>query len=68
VTPPQLALAWVLAEPRISCPILGARSLDQLNDTLGGLEIELTPAEREAIPAMPSGRWVGTDPVYGLGD
>jgi aryl-alcohol dehydrogenase-like predicted oxidoreductase len=64
VTPAQLALAWVLAEPRVTCPIIGARNLDQLNDTIGGLQIALTPGERAAIPSMPSGRWVGRDPVY----
>ncbi len=63
-TPAQLALAWVLGEPRVTCPIVGARNLEQLNDTLGGLEIKLTPEERAAIPAVPPGRWVGVDPVY----
>ena len=64
VTPAQLALAWILAEPRVTCPIVGARNLEQLNDTLGGLEISLTAEERAAIPSMPRGRWVGKDPVY----
>jgi len=65
VTPAQLALAWVLAEPRVTCPILGARNLEQLNETIEGLKITLTPEERAAILAVPSGRWVGVDPVYG---
>ncbi len=64
VTPAQLALAWVLAEPRITAPIIGARTLDQLNDTLGRLDVSLTPAERNAIPSVLPGRWVGKDPVY----
>lgn len=64
VTPAQLALAWVLGDPRVSCPIVGARNVEQLDDTLGGLEIALTPEERAEIPAVPSGRWVGEDPVY----
>jgi aryl-alcohol dehydrogenase-like predicted oxidoreductase len=64
VTPAQLALAWVLAEPRVTCPIVGARNLEQLNETLGGLAIALTPEERAALPAVPCGRWVGKDPVY----
>jgi aryl-alcohol dehydrogenase-like predicted oxidoreductase len=64
VTPAQLALAWVLAEPRVTCPIIGARNLEQLNDTVQGLGIALTPEEREAIPAVAPGRWVGVDPVY----
>ena len=64
VTVPQLALAWVLGEPRVSCPIVGARNLEQLNDTLGGLDIRLTEEERGAIPSVLSGRWVGMDQVY----
>jgi aryl-alcohol dehydrogenase-like predicted oxidoreductase len=64
VTPAQLALAWVLGEPRVTCPIVGARNLEQLNDTLGGLAIGLTADERATIPAVLPGRWVGLDQVY----
>lgn len=64
ITPAQLALAWVLGEPRVTCPIVGARSLEQLDDTLGGLDVVLTPEERAAVPAVEPGRWVGQDPVY----
>jgi aryl-alcohol dehydrogenase-like predicted oxidoreductase len=65
VTPAQLALAWVLAEPRVSTPILGARSLEQLRDSLKGAEMNLAPEERAAVPAVPVAHWVGEDPVYG---
>jgi aryl-alcohol dehydrogenase-like predicted oxidoreductase len=65
LTAAQLALAWVLAEPRVSTPILGARSLEQFADSLKGLEVRLTPEERAAIPAVPPAHWVGEDPVYG---
>ena len=64
VTPAQLALAWVLAEPRITAPILGARNLEQIKDSLQGVDIELSPEQRLAIPAIPQGQWVGRDPVY----
>jgi aryl-alcohol dehydrogenase-like predicted oxidoreductase len=64
VTPAQLALAWVMAEDRIACPILGARNLDQLKDSLQGTQIELTEDERKAVPAMRPGYWVGKDQVY----
>lgn len=64
VSPAQLALAWVLADPRVTCPIMGARNLDQLNDTIQGLDIRLTPEERDEIPAVPPGHYVGEDPVY----
>ncbi len=63
VTPAQLALAWVLAEPRV-IPILGARSVEQITDSLEGVNLRLTHEERTAVPAMPPGRWVGEDPVY----
>ena len=64
VTPAQLALAWTMADSRITCPIIGARTLDQLNDTLGRPDFALTPDARAAIPAVLPGRWVGQDPVY----
>jgi len=64
VSPAQLALAWVLADPRVTCPIMGARNLEQLNDTIQGLDIRLTPEERDEIPAVPPGHYVGEDPVY----
>jgi len=65
VTPAQLALAWVVAEPRVSCPILGARSREQIADSLKGVEIGLSAEERAVIPAVPTAHWVGEDPVYG---
>ena len=64
VSPAALALAWVLAEKRISCPILGARNLDQIKDSLGCAEMALTPGERADLPAVAPCRWVGEDPVY----
>lgn len=65
VTPAQLAVAWVLADPRITCPIVGARNLEQFNDTVQGVNLRLTPEERALIPAVAPGSWVGQDPVYG---
>jgi aryl-alcohol dehydrogenase-like predicted oxidoreductase len=67
VTPAQLALAWVLGEPRVTCPIVGARNVAQLDDTLGGLALHLTADERDAVPSVLPGRWVGKDPVYDRG-
>jgi aryl-alcohol dehydrogenase-like predicted oxidoreductase len=63
-TPAQLALAWALGEPRLTCPIVGARTVAQLTDTLGGLAMRLSAEERAAVPAIEPGRWVGLDPVY----
>ena len=64
VTPAQLALAWVMADRRVTAPILGARNLEQLQESLKGATLELTQEQRAKIPAVASGRWIGSDPVY----
>lgn len=40
-TPAQVALAWTLHNPSVTAPIMGARTIDQLQDNLGSLEVEL---------------------------
>ncbi len=49
VTLSQFALAWLLAQPGVTAPIVGPRTLAQLQDNLGALEFSLTEAERAAI-------------------
>jgi aryl-alcohol dehydrogenase-like predicted oxidoreductase len=39
----QVALAWQLANPVITAPIIGPRDLDQLKDNLGAVEFKLPP-------------------------
>ncbi|GHH13541.1 oxidoreductase [Sphingomonas glacialis] len=41
----QIALAWVLAKPEVSAPIVGASKLAHLDDALAALAIGLTEAE-----------------------
>ena len=43
----QIALAWMLADPVITSPIIGATSIEQLNENLGALNVKL--AEDEMI-------------------
>lgn len=43
--PAQVALAWVLAQPGISAPILGASRLEQLHDNLAALPLALSPEQ-----------------------
>ncbi len=50
-TPPQVALAWVLAQKPWIVPIPGSRKLAHLNDNLGALELELTEADLAEIEA-----------------
>ncbi|WP_280450763.1 aldo/keto reductase, partial [Nocardia cyriacigeorgica] len=40
-SPAQVALAWTLAQPGITAPVLGARTLAQLEDNLGALTVHL---------------------------
>lgn len=57
----QLALAWCMHQPAITSPIIGPRTMDQLNDNLAALNVELTAADREAIDAVsPPGRAIYT--------
>ncbi|HEY4688689.1 MAG TPA: aldo/keto reductase [Anaerolineae bacterium] len=56
-TPGQLALAWCAAQPGITSPIIGPRTLEQLEDNLGALNVQLSDADRERIDAAaPPGR------------
>lgn len=41
----EVALAWVLARPGVSSPILGARTIAQLEANLRALDLDLTPEQ-----------------------
>jgi aryl-alcohol dehydrogenase-like predicted oxidoreductase len=41
----QVALAWVLAKPVITAPIVGATKLSHLEDALATIELELSAEE-----------------------
>jgi aryl-alcohol dehydrogenase-like predicted oxidoreductase len=49
VTPPQVALNWVMSRPGVSTVIIGARNEAQLRDNLGAATWRLTPAEIAAL-------------------
>lgn len=52
VHPVSLAVAWVAAHPDVTCPIVGARSLEQLRPSLDSLQVEMTPELRAEISAL----------------
>ncbi|AUX46350.1 aldo/keto reductase [Sorangium cellulosum] len=48
-TPARVALAWVQGRPGVSSTILGARSLQQLDDNLAALDVKLRPEHVAAL-------------------
>jgi aryl-alcohol dehydrogenase-like predicted oxidoreductase len=47
----QVALAWLLAKPGVSAPIVGATKPSHLDDAIGAVEIELTAEEITELEA-----------------
>lgn len=45
----QVALAWALAQPGITSPILGARKVEQLHDNVASLDIRFTPGQLRTL-------------------
>lgn len=41
----HVALGWLLAKPTMTAPIIGARTVKQLEETIGAVDLELTEAE-----------------------
>ncbi|MGD9923790.1 MAG: aldo/keto reductase [Pseudorhodoplanes sp.] len=48
-SPAQIALAWMLARPSITAPIVSATSLPQLAELLKAPDVKLDPEERAAL-------------------
>ena len=49
VTPTQVALAWQIARPGITAPIVSATSLKQLDDLTGATQLTLTPEQIDQL-------------------
>jgi aryl-alcohol dehydrogenase-like predicted oxidoreductase len=59
----QVALAWVLAQPGVVSPIIGATRLEHLDDAVAALALKLDPAEHAMLeipyqPRIPFGHAV----------
>jgi aryl-alcohol dehydrogenase-like predicted oxidoreductase len=51
----QVALAWILAQPGVTAPIVGARSNQHLDDAIAAIEVKLDESELKALaePYLP---------------
>ncbi|MGW8249839.1 MAG: aldo/keto reductase, partial [Anaerolineales bacterium] len=58
-THPQIALAWLLAQPAVDSVVIGARTMQQLEDNLGAMDLQLTPEELAQLDDASS-----VNPVY----
>ena len=52
----QVALAWMLADEVISSPIIGATSMEQLEENLRALEVSLSEEEKQVLDEMTAWR------------
>ena len=50
-TPAQISLVWLLAQKPFIVPIPGTRNIDHLNENLGAINVQLTPADLREIDA-----------------
>jgi aryl-alcohol dehydrogenase-like predicted oxidoreductase len=58
-TVPQVAIAWLLHQPGVTAPILGPRTLDQLEDLLPAAALALSAEHLERL-----GRWTAPPESY----
>ncbi|GAC1539107.1 MAG: aldo/keto reductase [Polyangiales bacterium] len=50
-TVPRVALAWLQARPGVTSTIIGARTMEQLDDNVGALDVKLTAEQVAALDA-----------------
>ncbi|MEO8801102.1 MAG: aldo/keto reductase, partial [Polyangiaceae bacterium] len=55
----QIALAWVQGRPGVTSTIIGARTIEQLDDNLGALDVTLTTDEIASLDKL-------TKPSFGF--
>jgi 1-deoxyxylulose-5-phosphate synthase len=49
VSPARVALAWLLAQPDVTAPIVGASRPEQLDDSVGALEVQLSSEQLDRL-------------------
>jgi len=49
---PTLALAWLLADPRVTSVVVGPRRPEHLEPAVASADVRLTPAERDELASF----------------
>ena len=52
ITLSQLSLAWCAQQPGVTSPIIGPRTMEQLEDNLAAAEVEITDDDRKRIDSV----------------
>ena len=52
VSPAQIALAWLLHQPGVTAPIVGASKMEQLDQAVGAVDLTLTDEERGELEEL----------------
>ncbi len=58
-TPAQVSLAWLMAHPDVTAPIIGARTVEQLDENLGAAAVELSDEQFERLAEAKGGPYAG---------
>ena len=58
VSAAKVGLAWLLAKPAVTAPIVGATKLAQLDEALGALDVELSADEIAELERPYRPHWV----------
>lgn len=60
-SPARVALAWLLAQPAVTAPIVGANTVDQLRDLMGAADLTLSGEEVSELSRVSDWRRSRTD-------
>jgi len=52
----QVALTWLLANPGVSCPIIGANTVEQFDENVGCLDVALSEEDKRALDELTAWR------------
>jgi len=49
VSPAQIGIAWLLHQPTVTAPIIGASKMHHLEEAVAALDLQLTSEERQYL-------------------